>query len=339
MKSMHNLSHYNLLSCRMGELIPICMTETLMGDDHMQHSSVLLRATPTLSPTMHPVEVKMHHFFVPYRLIWDDFDDFITGGEDGNDASVYPTVTTDATTGAAGELMDYLGVPPYVAPGFTVSALPARAYNLIWNEFYRDQQLQTALVIDTTSGADTTTSLVLQNAPWQRDYFTTCRPSTQLGTAVSLPLGTSAPVEGIGSIDQTYVTGPVSVYETGGSGTVSYAKYKNSASTDWKIEEDGSGYPNITADLSSATGASVVDFRLSLALQRFQEARNNYGGRLDEYYRYYGIRPGDARLQRPEYLGGGKQTIQWSEVLQSAPDSGTSTYVGTLRGHGISAGF
>ena len=150
------------------------------------------------------VEVKLHHFFVPYRLIWEDFEAFITGGQDGNDASVYPTVTSDVTSGATGELLDYLGVPP--GSGRTVSALPARAYNLIWNEYYRDQQLETELVIDQTSGADTTTSLVLQNAPWQRDYFTTCRPSTQLGTAVSLPLGSVAPVYGKDEDTEVYNT-------------------------------------------------------------------------------------------------------------------------------------
>jgi hypothetical protein len=324
----------------MGELIPVCLTETLMGDDHMQHSSVLLRAMPTLAPTMHPVEVKMHHFFVPYRLIWEDWEDFITGGEDGNDASVYPTVTTDGTSGAVGELLDYLGVPP--GTGYEVSALPARAYNLIWNEFYRDQQLETELVIDLTSGPDTTTSLVLQNAPWQRDYFTTCRPSTQLGTAVSLPLGTSAPVRGLGADPSaTYPSSSVSVRESDASSDTYANAFWTDASSPNRLaveeDPDNSGYPRILADLQDATGASVIDFRLSLALQRYQEARNNYGARYDEYLRYYGVRAGDGRLQRPEYLGGGKQTIQWSEVLQTTPDSGSSTFVGTLRGHGISA--
>jgi len=321
-----SLSNYKLLSCDMGELIPCGLTEVLPGDSIQQATSLLVRCAPLLSPAMHPVHVQVHHWFVPHRLIWEDFEDFITGGPTGTDASVFPTITIGGGTGAAvGSLADYLGVPTGVN-NIVVSALPFRGYARIWNEWYRDQDLQTELVIDETSGADTTTSLVLQNGCWEKDYFTSSRPWEQKGPAITIPLGTQAPVSTAAANDVD-----VSVFSTT---SAAYRKLSSDGAFVDRSTTAGVQADRLYADLTSASAITVNALREALALQRFEEARARYGSRYTEYLRYLGIRSSDARLQRPEYLGGGRQTIQFSEVLQTA--EGTNP-VGELRGHGIAA--
>ena len=149
MKNKFNLSHYRLTSMDMGQLVPI-MCEPVLPGDLMQHSvDSLIRVAPLATPVMHPVDVKVNSFFVPTRLIWDDFEDWITGGDDGNDASVFPTFTDQGVT--EGSLADHLGLPINGSPVSTSSALPFRAYALIWNTYFRDPDLQTELTIDKTS--------------------------------------------------------------------------------------------------------------------------------------------------------------------------------------------
>jgi len=341
-RAKFSLSNYKLLSMDLGELVPCGLTEVLPGDTIQQASSVLVRLAPLVAPVMHPLHVRIHHFYVPNRLIWEDFEDFITGGPDGNDSSVYPTITTPASTGfATGSLADYLGVPPGVADA-EVSALPFRAYNFIFNEYFRDQDLVDPVTFSTASGADTTTETDLLVVPWQRDYFTIARPWEQKGPAITLPLGTRAPVRGIGKVNQTWSDTDQDVYETDGSSTVTYDKNQyidDGVGSDqtFRVEEDpnNAGYPNIWADLSNASAANVNDLREAFALQRYEEARARYGSRYTEYLRYLGVKSSDARLDRPEYFGGGRQTIQFSEVLATA--EGASTNVGDLKGHGIGA--
>ena len=339
-RNKFSLSHYRLFSCDMGELVPIGCTEVIPGDTVQHATSVLTRCSPLLAPVMHPVHVKVHHWFVPHRLVWDDWEDFITGGPDGNNASTFPTVTLATGSSAdEGNLADYFGMPTGVN-GLEVSALPFRAYALIWNEWYRDQDLETELTIDYTDGADSTTNTDLQNIAWQKDYFTSARPWTQKGTEVTIPLTGDAPVTGIGGTTQTYASGPIATYETDASGTRNYANILNANSGNVVVEEDpnNTGFPNIRADLSGVSAASINDLRLAFALQRYQEARARFGSRYTEYLAYLGVRSSDARLQRPEYLGGGKQTIQFSEVLQTAPTtSGNDAGVADLKGHGIGA--
>lgn len=326
-RSKFSLSSYKVMSFDMGNLYPCGLVEVLPGDTIQQATSMLLRASPLLSPVMHPVHVRIHHWFVPHRLVWDDFEDFITGGPDGLDASVFPTVAlTAAGRGqqAKGTLADYLGLP--VSVDQTVSALPFRGYALIWNEFYRDQDLETELTIDTTDGADTTTPLALQAVDWEKDYFTSARPWEQKGPEVTIPLVGEAPVLGIGkdsSSLSTWNAVDVTVGESGGTDTV-YADHQPTydgagAESKFYIQKDpSSNYPNIRADLSQASSVTVNALREALALQRFQEMRARYGSRYVEYLRSLGVRSSDGRLDRPEYLGGGKQTIQFSEVLATA---------------------
>lgn len=343
-RSLHSLSHYRLLTAKMGGLYPLGFLEVLPGDTIQQATSLLIRCAPMVAPPMHPVIARVHHWFVPLRLLWTNFQSFITGGSDGLDATVPPYYTTPGGGVAVGSLADYLGVPTGVA-SLQVSALPFRAYALIRNEFYRDQDLQTAVALSLGDGADVTTGVTLQNVCWEKDYFTTQRPWTQKGNALSLPLGTSATVK---TASGDLVTN--AAYES------RWREFPNAALTANRVIRSGSNslydsgstdstgtasiYPsNLYADLSTATAATINQLRRAFALQKYEEMRALYGSRYTEYLRVLGVKSSDARLQRPEYLGGGKQTIQFSEVLQTGvTTSGTpSTGVGSMLGHGIGA--
>ena len=157
-RAKFSLSHYNLFSCDMGELIPCGLTEVLPGDTIQQATSALIRVTPMVAPPMHPVHVRIHHWYVPHRIIWEDFEDFITGGPDGMDESVFPTIDITGKN-QTGTLADYLGIPPGTLEDPFVSALPFRAYALIFNEWYRDQDLIDPLSISNESGVDAVTIL------------------------------------------------------------------------------------------------------------------------------------------------------------------------------------
>lgn len=330
-RSKMSLSHYKLFTCDMGELVPIALTEVLPGDTVQQSTSALIRVSPLLSPVMHPVRVRIHHWFVPYRIIWDEWEDFITGGPNGMSVPVFPTKSSGAGF-AEGSLADYFGIPPSVG-SLSVSALPFRAYALIFNEFYRDQDLVTELTISKASGVDSTTSVGLLNCAWEKDYFTSARPWTQKGPEVTVPLGSYADVVTDGT-DITATAGGIGprnlLWNSANSVNHSGAATGGSSGMQW-------ANTGMRADLSTATGVSINDLREAFALQRYEEARARYGSRYTEYLRYLGVRSSDARLQRPEYLGGGRQTIQFSEVLQTGTNFDANSGVANLKGHGIGA--
>nr|QJB20360.1 MAG: major capsid protein [Microvirus sp.] len=334
-RSKFSLSNTKLLSCDMGELVPCGLQEVLPGDTIQLSTSALIRVSPLVTPVMHPVHARIVHFFVPHRLVWDNFENFITGGPDGNDATAHPVINMPAGGGAAvGSLADYLGVPTGVA-NLQVSALPFRGYSLIWNEFFRDQDLQIPVTINRGNGVDITTNTSLLRASWEKDYFTSSRPWTQKGPQVQIPLGSSAPVVRVPS---TTSTTPMKLRNASTDALLGPATISSLANGD---VTNGSGVlsiidPNgrLQADLSSAAGSTVSAFRTAMALNRFAEARARYGSRYTEYLRYLGVNTPDGKIDRPELLASGKQTIQFSEVLQTA--EGTNA-VGTLRGHGIGA--
>lgn len=337
-RNKFSLSNTKLLSCDGGELVPVGMFEVLPGDSIQQSTSFLVRASALLAPIMHPISVRVHHWYVPYRIIWDDFEKFITGGPDGMDATVPPTKAFGLVS--AGNLADYLGVPlGTYGVNLVHSALPYRAYNMIWNEWYRDQDLETALAISTGNGADVTTAANLQNCSWEKDYFTSSRPWPQKGPTVTLPLGTTAPVVSTGAIPQSRTSTDATMRNTESNSGVGINRQGGTGglgTLNWG--PDGATTTGLRTDLTGASAVNITTFREALALQRYEEARARYGSRYPEYLRYLGVRSSDGRLQRPEYLGGGKQTLQFSEVLQTAPTtSGNTLGVGNLRGHGIAA--
>lgn len=335
-RNKFKLDNYKVLTCDMGELVPIGIQEVLPGDSFNHSASALVRLSPLASPVMHPCHAMIHHWFVPFRLIWDEWEDFITGGPNGVSAPVYPTVTTPVSVGfPVGSLADYLGVPPTV-PSRQASALPFRAYQLIFNQCYRDEDLMTAATISKASGADTTTTTTLQRVAWPKDYATTARPWEQKGAEVSMPLVGNANVKGIGTnaASATFPTAGTSVRESGG-GTVTYAQGKYTHVANEIIMRGtaaSNGYPDVYVSGADFDAPSVNEFRFSMAWQRVLEARARFGSRYSELLKAWGVNAQDSRLQRPEYLGGGKETIQFSEVLGTA-----DTNLAKLGGHGISA--
>lgn len=317
-RSKFSLSHYKLASGNPGQLIPVGCIDVLPGDTFDHSASFLIRVSPLLAPVMHPVQVRIHHFFVPYRLLFPQWEEFITG----QSAVPLPTLSVQAGGQSANRLIDYLGIPTERS-GVNFLDFAVRAYNRIWNEYYRDQDLDTPR---------TDTDVSMARVAWGKDYFTTARPWPQKGGNVVLPLGTSAPVISAGDGVPLFKVGTpasVSMGFVGGAGSV------NTWSTPPATASQASWVnPKLQADLSAASSVNVRDVRLAFALQRYNEARAKYGSRYSEYLAYLGVKSSDARLQRPEYLGGGKQYLNFSEVLQTAEGSEP---VGTLRGHGISA--
>lgn len=316
-RSKHSLSHYHLTSMNQGALVPISMFEVLPGDTVQMSTSALVRMSPLVSPVMHPVHARIHHWYVPYRLIWNEFENFITGGPDGLNASVAPFIQLNTRNVLAGSLLNYFGVPiNNYTTAVNISALPLRAYALIFNENYRDQDLVSAIPMSVSSGADGTTNLTLQNVAWEKDYFTAARPFEQKGATASVAISTVPSTAGQIRLQATNLAGSGALTGAAGTGVFQVAG------------------ANAYYDPAGSMAIDVNDLRESLAIQRYREARARFGSRYTEYLRYLGVKSSDARLNRPEYLGGGKQTVQFSEVLQTA--EGTNP-VGMMRGHGIGA--
>ena len=323
----HNLGDYRLLTGDIGYLYPVGLVEVLPNDTIQAATSAVIRFAPMSSPIMHRITVRAHHFFVPHRLSWSflnnedcgkSWESFITGGKDGNDATEVPQITT---TGNSKDLLDYMGIPR--VSGISVSAVPIAAYNLIYNEFYADQDLSTE------RGAK---DLAVPTIAWEKDYFTASRPWPQKGPEITLPLTGEAPVYH-------------NAADLGNVGAVS----RQNSDQNWLLDSNGgvlrsanaalSGTDGrLMADLSQASATNVNEVRRAFALQRFQEARSRYGSRYTEYLRYLGVRnPKDARLQRPEFLGGGKVNVAISEVLQTGNEQNPRYGVGDMYGHGIAA--
>jgi len=311
-KYKHNLSHHRLLTSNLGQLVPCGLMEVLPGDEVRHNASAVVRLSPMAAPVMHQMSVRVHHFMVPHRLSWpadadSSFEEFITGGADGTDASTVPTL---ATTGTSGDLFDYLGLPDKA--GINVSALPVAGVNLVFNEWFRDQDLVPLRDLD---------DVTIPNIGYEKDYFTTARPWPQKGEEVTLPLGTRAEIKA-DYPSNTNNTGVSSGDAAGGEANVNFGS------------DYADGY-SMFADLSAATAATINSLRRASALQRFAEARARWGSRYAEYVRPFGARPLDARLQRPELLGSGAARVSISEVLQTA-ESATPRYgVGDMYGHGI----
>lgn len=330
-RSLFDLSYEKKFTCDMGQLVPIMCDEVVPGDFIRVGNQSVIRMQPLVSPVLHEINQYVHYFFVPYRLLWDDWEDFISGGVDGDDASVLPTWTpTDSTIGS---LWDYLGFPTGVDPdGAYPLDFVRRAYNLIYNEYYRDQTLIDEVGLDNES---------ILNRCWEKDYFTSELPWQQRGVAPALPLSGDVPVLGIGTEDQYFGLSPLSVYESdGNTRTYDYPRLIHNTTASGKVYVEGTtnpnGYPNIRADLTGAATFDVSDLRLAFQIQKWMERNARAGARYTEFLAsHFGVSPRDDRLQRPEYIGGSKSPIIVSEVLQTSSTDGTSPQ-GNLAGHGIS---
>ena len=353
-RAKFNLSNFHNCTFKMGYLYPVNLTEVLPGDSVQLSTSVFLRLAPMVVPVMHPVYMHLSNFFVPSRILWDGFEDFITGGPDGTDTSVLPKVTLNVTNSPVGSLADAFGIPVQMlkdAKTFSVNSLPFIAYYMIWNEYFRDQDLNEAIDLSTITGA--ASSLSLLRPSWAKDYFTTARPWPQKGPDVSVPVNLTT--AGEPSITATTTISPSGAplfqrdygqkfvgslrYNFGSPGvpTINEANSTLNDSLTWLN-------PNLSAetsiDYSSGNpelgSVNINDLREAFALQRFEEHRSMFGSRYEDLLRYLGVRPQDARLQLPEYLGGFSAPVQFSEVLQTSSDAERSG-VGDMYGHGIGA--
>ena len=340
-RSKHNLSNLQVGTFSMGNLVPIGCQELVPGDSIQQATDSVIRTLPLLAPPMHEVEIIITHTFTPHRIIWDDFEDFITGGDDGLNASVFPTIDFSGSPITKTDLGHYLGLP--VGFAGSVSALPFRAYAKFWNDHIYDEELQTEATIDYTSGADTTTDTDLKRVNWARDRFTKSNASEQLGSAISIPLGDDAPLVGLyADSNMSYgITGSSAHRGTPGTDATGETLQQvgtGSGSRIWTAEDPAnSGYPGFYADLSQASSATINELREAIALQKFAEMRQIYGSTYEKMLKSdYNIRPKDMRLNNSEILATGRGMLQFSEVLATA-ETGASVDVGDMKGHAIAA--
>jgi len=326
-RSVFNLSYEKKLTCDMGELIPTMCDEVVPGDKFIIGNEVVVRFQPLVAPVLHEINCFVHYFFVPYRLLWEDWEDFITGGVDGEDSTTLPY--WDPTDTAEGSLWDYMGMPVGVDPGADCRPVdfPKRAYNLVYNEFYRDQTQIAELNIETAEA--------IQIRGWEKDYYTSALPWQQRGTAPALPISGSsfADWDASAKIASGTVAANIEIRNdtTFRLSNSSYVTYFKNALKD-----------NIV-DLSSATTFDVADLRLAFQIQKWMERNARAGARYTEFLTaHFGVSPRDDRLQRPEYIGGSKNPVIVSEVLQTSmtpdPTVEDGTPQGTLAGHGLTAG-
>lgn len=353
-RSMFNRSFGHKTTFDAGWLIPVYCDEAYPGDTFSVNMTAFARLSTPLAPIMDNMFLDSFFFAVPNRLLWTNHHKFHGAQDDPGDSTDFtiPQVTTPGGGYTAGTLFDYFGIPPAVASINNINAFWSRAYNLIWNEWFRDQNLQDSVTVDTDNGPDTDTDYVLLRRGKRHDYFTSCLPWPQKGDDVSIPLGTDAPVTGLGKQTQTYAGGAVSMYETDGSGTASYAASAKidpaGSNTTFYVEEDpnNTGYPNIRADLSNATAATINALRLAFQTQKLLERDARGGTRYQELIMsHFGVHAQDFRVQRPEYLGGGSTPVNIHPIAQTSETNttpqGTLTALGTasFSGHGFTKSF
>lgn len=322
-----------------GYLVPVYVDEVLPGDTFNLNMTAFARLATPLYPIMDNMHLESFFFFVPNRLIWDNWQKFMGAQNNPGDSISYvvPQQVSPTDGYAIGSLQDYMGLPTVgqVDTGRTVThgAFWTRAYNLIYNEWFRDENLQNSVVVDKGDGPDTVSNYTLLRRGKRKDYFTSALPWPQKGASVTLPLGTQAPIKT--DWTNTDANAYVSVLDTAGNASGMIADN----SFPLKLNGAGAapGYKPLYADLSAATAATINQLRQSFQIQKLLERDARGGTRYTEIIRsHFGVISPDARLQRPEYLGGGTTSININPIAQTSGTnaSGTTTPLGTLASMG-----
>lgn len=330
-KSVFDLSHDVKFSCNLGQLVPIMMTECVPGDKIKLSCESLIRFAPMVAPVMHRFDVSMHYFFVPNRILWPNWENFITQTKVNGEIPVMPY--TETNNGFYTKLLDYMGIPrcPVGGTAAAINLLPFAAYQRVFNDYYRDQNLMPDLMAPDVDPADAInlndgfTAFNLQQELfklryrcWEHDYFTASLPWAQKGEAVSIPF--------VGAEDVPVQKGGLPTTLTGSTVNVD-------VDADATIPDDGHMYAK-TSELQSQT--SINDLRRAYRLQEWLEKMARGGSRYIETIKnHFGVFSSDKRLQRPEYITGSKSPVQVSEVLNT---TGTDDLPqGNMAGHGIAA--
>jgi len=374
-RSSFDRSHGHKTTFDAGYLVPVFIDEALPGDSFAMNMSAFARLATPIKPLMDNLFMDSFFFAVPIRLIWENWQKFNGEQVDPNDSTdfVVPQMT-GPNVGAGGievgSLSDYFGLPTGpmsgggATTGLTFNSLWHRAYNLIWNEWFRDQNLQDSVVVDRDNGPDTYSDYVLLRRGKRHDYFTSCLPWPQKGPDVLLPLGETAPIQAVGSAtpipvnsnprmpfltynESDWVAATLATTNTSNGAVIATPHSTGALTPDFPIEGDLAGAAmNVTpseaasqleVDLSDATAATINSIREAFQVQRLYERDARGGTRYTEILRsHFGVISPDARLQRPEYLGGGSSPVNIHPVAQTSASPSTPT---SFNSQGNLAGF
>lgn len=356
-RSKFDRSHALKTTFDAGKLIPVFVDEVLPGDTFDLNATLFARLATPLKPVMDNIFIDTHFFFVPYRLVWDNFVNFM--GERNNptdDPTAYsvPQTVLDIKSITHDGLANYLGIPRRAGVGnVSVNALPFRAYNLIYNEWYRDENLQNSLTVPKGAGPDTaifTATTACQPRGKRKDYFTSALPWPQKGNPVTIGLIGQAPVTGIAFQGSPALGNYLTVRETATSGSTSYPNGVLTTNAGIVVKGDSATAstvrPDIYANLA-ASGAqfSVNDLRTAFQIQRLLERDARGGTRYIELVlSHFGVHSPDGRLQRPEYLGGGTTSINFNPIANTSatatePQGGLAAFATGVARSGFTKSF
>lgn len=338
-RSSFDRSHGHKTAFDSGYLVPIFVDEALPGDTFSLQATMFARLSTPIVPIMDNMFLETFFFAVPIRLLWDNWRKFNGEQKNPTDSTDYlvPQVTAPASGGwTVGSLSDYMGIPTGVN-SLSTSALWHRAYNLIWNEWFRDENLQDSVSVPTGDGPDVSTTYNLLRRNKKADYFTSALPWPQKGSSVAVPLGATANIISTGNsinIRSGGLTG--NLVSANIDGAIKMTNYPTNG-TALTFGTAGTTVSSLQADLTGATASTINQLRQAFQIQKLLERNARGGTRYTEILQsHFGVVSPDARLQRPEYLGGSSSRININQVAQTSPTAGSNA-LGDLAAFGMVA--